>query len=405
MKVRDTKLVLQVAVVFIFLGSGMPSRAFQIANNMEPSLFVCNKGTVPVEVVVATRKDDATRSAVLDMMRGTGKYYWNIEGSIITPQGCNKLPRNQGEPAYIAFGFADSKGVWGSGRISQVPDLGSVGRPAPGNLYHEDKVLTGAEKVICARKDETEYNMDDDFQTDCATVKLTGGRRAAVGTGPFVPLTSALFYHPDETECSSALNVVCSGAAYYLNIAPNAGDRELHATVGSAKGAKNITNPDSVDALRLKQIPACNVITQEEAEAVLGVSIDAPEPGRTLCRYQEPGYGTDESKKKQVTIGIFRTVVADPEAVNARRNFIIHDQSPLPVTYKEVPNFGDAAFWVWAGGYYGALYVLKGGTLEVAVKISGVPENVALSNARKFAVRALGGTGKTGFVYAARNDK
>lgn len=402
MNARRTRFALQFALVLIFVGSGVPLHAGQINSNIEPSLVVCNKGTVSVQAVVATRKDDATRSSIVDMMRGAGKYYWSIEGVTIPSGSCNKLPRNEAEPAYIAFGFTDSKGVWGSGKIAQVPDLGSIGRPTRDDLYHEDKVLTAAAKVICARKDETFYTMNDDFQTDCATVKLTGGRRAEAGSGPFLPLTSALFYYPDETECNPAPYAVCSGAAYYLNIAPKPGDRELHATVGTAKGANNITNPDSEDALRLKQIPACNVITQQEAEAVLGVSIDSPEPGRTLCRYQEPGYGTDESKKKQVTIGIFRSTVANPEAVNARRNFIIHDQSLLPVTYKEVPNFGDAAFWVWAGGYYGALYVLKGGTLEVAVKISGIPENVAFSTAKKFATRALGGTGKTGFVYAAR---
>jgi hypothetical protein len=42
--------------------------------------------------------------------------------------------------------------------------------------------------------------------------------------------------------------------------------------------------------------------------------------------------------------------------------------------------------------------------MEVAVKISGVPENVALSTAERFAARALGGVSKTGYVYAARKD-
>jgi len=397
---------LQAALVFVLLGCAMPLRAGQIIPNAEPHLVVCNKGTVTVEVVSATRKDDPTRSSIVEMMMGKGKYYWSVEGVTISPGACNKLPRNQAEPAYIAFGFTDSKGVWGSGRIAQVPDLGSVGRPTRDDLFHEEQVLTGAAKVMCARKDATGYNIPDNFQTDCATLQLAGGRGAEAGHGPFVPLTSALLYHPDETDCSRvSAYAVCSGAEYYLNIAPKPGDREVHATVGTEKGAKNITNPDSADTRRLRQIPACNVITQEEAEAVLGVSIDSPEPGRAVCRYQEPGYGIDESKKKQVTIGIFRSTVANPEAVNERRNFIIKDKSLLPVTYKEVPNFGDTTFWVWAGGYYGALYVLKGGALEIAVKISGVPENVALSTAKKFAARALGGdTGKTGFVYAARKD-
>lgn len=416
MRAHATKLKFQVALILIFMGSAMPLHAYQ--DSAWSSLFVCNKGTVPVEVVIAMRKDDPTRSTIGQMMMGKGKYYWDIEGKTLAPQTCSDN-RNDANPAYIAFGFVDSKGVWGSGKTAQVPDFGSVPRPAitdflndPSDLLHKDlskleqegKVLTGAAKVICARKDETEYKMNDDFQTDCATVQLTGAGRE-VGHGPFFPLTSALLYYPTGSSCNPAPYAVCPANAYYLNIAPRPGDRDIHATVGTEKGAKNITNPDSADALRLRQVPACNVITQQEAEEVLGVSIDAPGPGRTLCRYQEPGYGTDESKKKQVTIGIFRSTVPNPEAVNERRNFIIHDNSLLPVTYKEVPNFGDAAFWVWAGGYYGALYVLKGGTLEIAVKISGIPEDVALSTAKKFATRVLGSTVKTGFVYAARKNQ
>jgi hypothetical protein len=412
---------LRAAFVLIFVGSCVPLRAFQPDRYAGSFLDVCNKGTVPVEVVVATRNDDMSRSSFSDLVRGSQKHYWNIEGITIAPQDCKNVNQNpDGVPAYIAFGFTDSRGVWGSGKIAQVPDIGSVGRPAPGNLFHEDKVLAGAAKVMCARKDETEYNMmDDDFQTDCAGLKLTGGLRAEVGHGAFFPLTSALYFYPTSNRCSGNVYHSCDDTGYYLNISPKPGDRELHATAGTRSGANaEPSDPDSddpakamkklhefVDALQLKQYPACNVITKPEAEAVLGVSIDPPQPGRTLCRYQEPGYGTDASKKKQVTIGIWRSTAASGEDVNNRRNAIIKDKSLLPVSYKELPDFGDAALWVWAGGYYGALYAFRGGVVEVAVKISGVPENVALSTAKKFAARALGGTGKTGFVYAARKDQ
>jgi len=50
-------------------------------------------------------------------------------------------------------------------------------------------------------------------------------------------------------------------------------------------------------------------------------------------------------------------------------------------------------------GYFGALYSFKGGTLEVAVKISGIPEPAALAAAKKFFTRAMGSTGKTGYAY------
>jgi hypothetical protein len=55
---------------------------------------------------------------------------------------------------------------------------------------------------------------------------------------------------------------------------------------------------------------------------------------------------------------------------------------------------------VWAGGYLGVLYAFKGGMTEVSVKISGIPEQAALAAAKKFAARALGGSGSSGYQYA-----
>ena len=55
--------------------------------------------------------------------------------------------------------------------------------------------------------------------------------------------------------------------------------------------------------------------------------------------------------------------------------------------------------WVWAGGSFGALYAFKGGTLEVGVRISGISEEAALAAAKRFALRALKGGEKSGFLY------
>ena len=147
----------------------------------------------------------------------------------------------------------------------------------------------------------------------------------------------------------------------------------------------------------------CTIITKVEADAIAGVDLEPAQlsPRGTLCKYFEPGYGTDPAKKKQVTIGWFYQDKLDPQAVNLRRQSIEQDRSLLPVVSKELPNLGDAALWVWAGGYFGALYVLKGGTTEVAIKISGISEDAALRAARKYAIRALGGAGKSSFVYAS----
>jgi hypothetical protein len=147
----------------------------------------------------------------------------------------------------------------------------------------------------------------------------------------------------------------------------------------------------------------CDVITKAEAEALLGTKLQGPElsPRKLLCKYYEPGYGDSPAQNKLITIGIFHSDKPGPDDVNNRRQAILEDKSISPFTWKELPNFGDAALWEWAGGYFGALYAFKGGTTEVAVKVSGTSEQAAFGAAKKFATRALGSTAKTGFIYAA----
>ncbi len=146
----------------------------------------------------------------------------------------------------------------------------------------------------------------------------------------------------------------------------------------------------------------CELITKAEAESVVGGKLEGPQlsPRGTLCKFTEAGYGDSDAKNKMVTIGLFTSAAPDPGAVNMRRQFVLQDKSLLPVVSRELPGIGDAAIWVWAGGYFGALYTFKGGKLEVAVKISGAKEEAALAAAKKFATRALGGTGSSGFAYA-----
>lgn len=164
----------------ILLGAAVPVRA-QPIDFPWARLDVCNKGTVPVEVVVASKNQD--------LRRGFDKYYWAIDGTPVAPGKCeNVYAHSQAPGAYIAFRFADAKGQWGSGKIAQVPDFGV--RSA---FFRQYPVLKSASKGVCARRDETDYRIDDDPQTDCAGLRLTdgpqiGGRRD-VGHGPFLPLT------------------------------------------------------------------------------------------------------------------------------------------------------------------------------------------------------------------------
>lgn len=145
----------------------------------------------------------------------------------------------------------------------------------------------------------------------------------------------------------------------------------------------------------------CNVITKAEAEAIVGGPLIGPQPSPqgTLCKYYESGYGESPSRIRLVTIGVWIDQ-PDPEAVNTRRLAVMRDSSLLPLHVRELGAPGDAAIWVWAGNRLGALYAFRGGTMEVAVKISGAKQDAALAAAKRFAVRALGAAGKTNFGYA-----
>ena len=256
---KALNLPLQAALFLIFLVSAVPLYA-QPDRTAGSDLYVCNKGTVAVEVVTATRG--------LDILRGFDKYYWTIEGATVAPQDCTVVKNPDGDPSYIAFGLTDSKGAWGSGNIAQVPDLGSIQ-----SLFTQGrKVLTGATKAMCARRGATFYVMDDDFSTDCAPLKLTG-RGRDLGEGPLLPLTSALYFYPDSYRCRDvvigiASTYECEWTHYYLNVSPNATDRELHATrVSGADGAVT-NNGESGDTRVLNAIAkAMADELQKEAQA------------------------------------------------------------------------------------------------------------------------------------------
>jgi hypothetical protein len=218
-------------MALILLGAAVPVGAQGVNDYPWAHLDVCNRGTVSVEVVVAVKNQD--------LMRGFDKYYWNIEGTPVAPGKCKTVYSESEAPgAYLAFGAYDAKGAWGSGKIAQLPDFGlhSV-------FFREYPVLKSASKVVCARLDETEYNIPDDPQIDCAGLRLTGGIRKEVGHGAFFPLTSALYFEPEGQHCAGVgVGFHCYGGDYYLNISPSATDRELHAARGTESGANADTD-------------------------------------------------------------------------------------------------------------------------------------------------------------------
>lgn len=229
MRSRGIKLAPQAVLSLLVLGLAVPLRAQVQPRSSESYITVCNQGTVPAEVVVAIKTSDFPR-------RAPGTYYWSVQGTMVAAQDCTTV-RDDEDPAYVAFGFSDSKGVWGSGRISQVPDLGSVKRSMFGK---DEKVITAASKTMCVRKDATLYAINDELSTDCATMTVKS-EDAEHGHGTFFPLTSALYFYPMSYNCGTPPEVDvgnwCSPAEYDLNISPGGSDRELHATQGSKTAA------------------------------------------------------------------------------------------------------------------------------------------------------------------------
>ena len=166
-------------------------------------------------------------------------------------------------------------------------------------------------------------------------------------------------------------------------------------------GLAQAKNPAPVKSSAPKK-NACAIVTKAEAEAVVGAKLNPVEVSRkgTVCRFLEPGYDAAPAGKKHVTIDVYESDFPSANDANLRRDAIDDDrltQSPLVV--RELPEFGDEAMWVWSGGSFGGLYAFKGGTLEVGVRISGISEEAALTAAKKFALRALKGGGKSGFLY------
>jgi DNA-binding protein H-NS len=206
------------ALLLLQFGTVVPLRAQTPVSGLY--LYVCNKGTIPVEVVTAQRNEP---------FLGVGRLYYDIHGKSIAAGKCEyAYGSSNALPAYIGFGFDDAKGQWGSGTIAQVPDFGTFAR-----WFQTQKILVGAAQAMCVRSDETDYRSDGDIPTDCNSLELTGG--PDVGHGPLLPLTAALFLDIGGLSCRNGL-VGGNSCDYYLNISPSASDRDLHARRGSSSG-------------------------------------------------------------------------------------------------------------------------------------------------------------------------
>ncbi|HEV7610616.1 MAG TPA: hypothetical protein VGO37_01930 [Steroidobacteraceae bacterium] len=242
-------------------------------------LHVCNKGTVPVEVVAA-EKDEA--------ILGIAGLYWDVNGTTVSPGQCKGVyGSSAGYPAYIAFGFVDSKGQWGSGKISQVPDFGIFIR-----WFHSQKVLSAAAVALCAQKDATSYRTDGDISANCTGLKYMtdfSGHLIApdASYGPLLPLTSALYLETVGQSCHDSWGGG-SPCNFYLYISPSADDRELHAAAGTASGAEDAQSNDGPSlGTRVLNAIGNAAVEENQKQAKRQAQVAAAAPRGGFARFED----------------------------------------------------------------------------------------------------------------------
>jgi hypothetical protein len=142
----------------------------------------------------------------------------------------------------------------------------------------------------------------------------------------------------------------------------------------------------------------CDVLTKSDAESILGQPVDLRDNNPFQCGYVEVGWTNKPPKNKQIRLNVSTNAAPKPtDLADKWKNMADY---PMPTrTSKDLPNFADAAIWNWYQGHGGELTAFKGGTIQVNVILSGLPEDVALEHAKSLAAKVLGGSGGTGYAY------
>ncbi len=142
------------------------------------------------------------------------------------------------------------------------------------------------------------------------------------------------------------------------------------------------------------QVPrkkACDFLTQADISAVLGVAVGSPGDPRNegkICQYSP--------QRSSFAVNVQYSDARDPDAIaKALKNLDANTYQ----TATPVPDVGDAALFVHLGtatpATKGSLTVYVGGTMTLMLYVG------TLDQLRALALKALGGSGRTGFAYNA----
>jgi hypothetical protein len=154
---------------------------------------------------------------------------------------------------------------------------------------------------------------------------------------------------------------------------------------------------------------ACDLLTKADVESVLGVALQEPFSPRSggkimegHCTFTNDIYGKSPRKVLTVNVDVSYSAAPNPAAVDQWLKDLEASPYSNGADPVNVPGIGDAAFW-----FPGVLRVFKGGTMFLSLsgdfrggQSSSDPSGfLPEEQIKALALKALGGTGSTGYVY------
>ena len=160
---------------------------------------------------------------------------------------------------------------------------------------------------------------------------------------------------------------------------------------------------------------ACELLTKANAESVLGVTLQPPQPGApfrslldedftkgkmgehcSFTNYVPNTASRTAARPKVVAFGleVRYSATPDPHAVDEARKQVDQRTYDHPT---DIPDLGDAAFWIGPPNNV-TLFVFRGGTMRLMIG----PSEIGLEKEKALALKALGGPGKTGYAYGVQ---
>jgi hypothetical protein len=143
-------------------------------------LRVCNRGSAPVQVVVAHAQ-------------GTFVYSWRVLGKTIEPGWCDEF-YGQSVEALVGFGARDSRGRFVSLKATSLPDLGdrptTLSEIAQSGGQLRTPVLSRDTRTMCVATTNTFYSTEDTrvpTPAECSLLTLPD-------VGRLVPISTSYFF-------------------------------------------------------------------------------------------------------------------------------------------------------------------------------------------------------------------